>query len=284
MNESILPPVSASPDLIAHLAADEVINFLRISSRQRLHRPVSQFLEKTVYRLALRLTRFDARIGEIGLQQATRELLSEFFHHWQFEGTANIPASGPVLITSNHPGGADFVALVASINRPDLRILSSDRPIFRALPNVSRHLIYLPRPPFHIDRMAAMQTVIQALKDGMAVFLFPNGKWEADPDILPEARQNLQNWSKSIGIFLNKVPETVLQPVLVRGILNHEVLRHPLTWLASTPLNRQNIAVVLQTLRQRIQPSSWPVNVHVRFGEPQPADSPRFSPGSPSLV
>ena len=48
-------------------------------------------------------------------------------------------------ILANHPGMTDTVALFTSLaSRPDLRVIASDRPFLRALPNVARQLIFLP--------------------------------------------------------------------------------------------------------------------------------------------
>lgn len=269
MNEPAQP---VNPEQISSLAADEVLRYLHLTPEHRVYPLLFRLLQPPAMRFARIAVRLDERIGQVGIRQAASETLSNFFHSWVFEGAERIPAEGPLLITANHPGGADMIALIATINRPDLRIVSSDRKIFRALPNLSRYMIYLPKPEYVSDRMAAIRTVIHELRQGLAVFIFPHGKWEPDPEILPSAvPQYLRNWSQSIGIFLNKVPETILQPAVVRGILNRSAWHNPFAGLVKTPLMRQNIAVVLQTVWQRVRPSMFPVNVRVRFGEPVPA-------------
>ena len=74
-------------------------------------------------------------------------------------GADAIPAVGPLVIASNHPGAYDSVAIIAHLPpRPDLMVLASDIPFLRRLPNIGPHLLYVSSDPH--ERMGAIRAMI----------------------------------------------------------------------------------------------------------------------------
>jgi 1-acyl-sn-glycerol-3-phosphate acyltransferase len=65
--------------------------------------------------------------------------------HWVRDvatrGTGTVPLAGPLLVVSNHIGAYDVLVVPSRINRQDIRIIASDSPFFKNLPNASQHMI-----------------------------------------------------------------------------------------------------------------------------------------------
>ena len=79
-------------------------------------------------------------------------------------------------MVANHPGGADSMAAMASLKRDDQHLLVNERPMLRAMPNASRHLIYIDEAsPTKFD---IMRRVINLLQNGESVIIFPRGNLE----------------------------------------------------------------------------------------------------------
>ena len=87
---------------------------------------------------------YERLVGETDLVQASHWLLPHFTHSVQPIGLTAIPPGKPLLVVSNHPGVMDAMALFAWLARPDLKVITAERPILTLLPNIAQHLILLP--------------------------------------------------------------------------------------------------------------------------------------------
>jgi 1-acyl-sn-glycerol-3-phosphate acyltransferase len=210
--------------------------------------------------------RFDRLVGEVGLNQAMRSIQRRFITRIETTGQSNVPAEGPLLIVSNHPGAADSVALLSTIPREDIHIMVSDRPILRALTHTSRYFIFLNQQV--TNRMEALRGVVRALRGGETVLIYPGGSIEPDPAMIPGAVDALKLWSRSIGLFLSKVPYVNLMPVVVSGAFSPQAWRHPLSQSGRTVRERQQIAMIFQATIQQFFPNLWPVTTWVHFAPP----------------
>ena len=220
-------------------------------------------------RFASQMVEFDRLVGDEGLQKASRRTLDGFVSHMEIVGQKNIPASGPLLVLSNHPGMTDTLALFASLVRPDLRIIAAERPFLRALSNVSRHLIYVPDDTD--KRMGVVRNVVSHLRRGGAALTFPAGEIEPDPYCMPGAVDSLEGWHESMAVFARLVPETSIVVAIVSGVIWPASLSHPLTRLRKAQKERERIAASLQVLGQILWPSVRPVAVRVAFSQALPA-------------
>ncbi|MCX6050640.1 MAG: glycerol acyltransferase [Chloroflexi bacterium] len=216
--------------------------------------PARQFAHKII--------RYDALVGQAGLQAGGQWALQAFDASLQIRGQAYVPSTGPVLLLANHPGMTDTVALFASITRPDLRVLAASRPFLSALPHTSDKLIYIHE---HANNnMAAIRATTNHLRSGGAILTFPAGQIEPDPAVLPGAIESLQDWSESITLFTRLVPETQIVPVLVSGVLSARAQRTPLRKLRRAQKDQEWLASTLQI----IIPAYRPTTVQVAFGPP----------------
>lgn len=213
---------------------------------------------------ARQMLAFDAQVADRGLLAASALLLRRFARSLTVVGAEHVPASGPVLFLSNHPGMVDTLALFAAIPRPDLRILALGRPFLKALANTSQQIIFLEDGP---SRLAALATTGSHLRQGGAALTFPAGKIEPDPDVYPGARRALEGWSPSADFFAKRAPQTLIVPTLVRGVLWDRAVRFPLTKLRRRREDRERLGACLQLLGHIVF-SARPLAVTVQFGTP----------------
>ena len=156
----------------------------------------------------------------------------------------------------------DFAALLVGLPRSDLHILAIDRPYFRSLPHISRHLIYVPQNG--AGRGRTLHAVASCLDHGHAVLVFPAGRLEPDPVVQPGSVESLETWSRSIGLLLQRAHNTQVLPAVAGGVRSAQALRHPLTRLRSQLQDRERMAALLQSLL----PTYHSVSVRVKFGTP----------------
>jgi hypothetical protein len=160
------------------------------------------------------------------------------------------------------------VLLFASIPRPDLLVIAADRPFLRALPNTSRYLLFVGDTS---SRLGLLRRAAEHLRRGGALLTFPRGEIEPDPAVLPGAVDALEQWTDSVMIFARLVPELVVVPAVVSGVLSRAAQRNPLTQLRRTKKDREWLGAMLQvmfTFLARVEP-------RVEFAEPI---RPRVSP------
>jgi hypothetical protein len=245
---------------------DDCIESFGLKGRPWARRMLAPIIAPSAGRFADQVLGFDADVGARGLQTAAAAFAARVTGGVIGEGVDRIPATGPVLFTSNHPGMADTVALFASIPRADLRIIANDRPFLRALRNVhDTHLIDVSADP--TQRMQAMRSALRVLQNGQAALTFPAGKIEPDPAVLPGARASLDTWADSIGLLVKRVPALCVIPVIVSGVLHAGAQRHPVTRLRRSEDARQRLGATLQLIFARYQNN----RVCVRFGAPMMA-------------
>ena len=203
----------------------------------------------------------DARAAEVGLQTAMAEVLARYGVTLEAFGLEGLPSSGPLLITSNHPGLTDAPALLACLNRTDLKIVSAQRTLLEALPAIHSRLIV-------VNRACPRQTVkqvVQHLQAGGAVLTFPAAQIEPDPAVdAAGAEVSLARWSESVELFVRLEPRTRVVPALVSGVATPETLSHPLTVLHTDPAEKAWLAACLQVMLRRYRRN----RVLVRFAPP----------------
>lgn len=232
------------------------------------NRPSLAGLSRTLFarparKFAGQMLDFDDAVRTNGLVGAARQTQRRYVRSLRlFSGP--LPA-GPFLALSNHPGMVDTLALFSSLNRPDLKIIATERPFLKALPNISQRLYYVTSDPG--KRMALLRQVSSHLRSGGAVLTFPAGKIEPDPNVYPGAAESLRIWTDSVGFFVRIAPETAILPVLVRGVVWEKSARHPLTYLRKAREDREKLAAALQLLAHVVL-NKRPLDVTVQIGNP----------------
>jgi Acyltransferase len=217
-------------------------------------------------RLAHQIATYDEIVGESGLAAGGVWALERMARHVEVERLENVPREGPLLLAANHPGLSDAVALFATTPRSDLRVLAAERPILNALPNTSRYLLTVPEQPQ--VRFGLVRRATRHLRGGGAVLTFPGGKIEPDPAVLPGAVEALAHWSASVDLFARLVPDLVVVPVIISGVVSPTALRNPLTLLRRRKEDREWLAATIQM----VVPALRNVTTRIAFGQPVHAD------------
>jgi hypothetical protein len=180
----------------------------------------------------------------------------------------NIPAQGPLVIASNHPAAVDSLVISAHVMRPDYKVIIGDIPFFENLPHVREHAIFAPEDNDMYGRMRAVRESLRHLKSGGALLIFARGGIEADPDFMPNPDGEFNQWSRSLDIFLRRVPQTRLLVTMVSGVIHQAVMRNPLMWFRKERSDRQRLAFGYQMMRQALSGRElFGLTPRVTFGE-----------------
>jgi hypothetical protein len=225
--------------------------------------PVLQPISRSFARLALR---FDDTVGRDGLGPAFAELLAYAVSDVEVSGAEAIPAKGPLLILSNHPGAYDGGLIAASLPRQDLKIISSTVPFAQRLPNFYSHLIEVTREA-HVG-MRGLRQAIRHLQAGGALLILPSGIVDPDPDLLPGASAALEQWKPSIELLLRQVPETQAVVAIVSGVLSPAWLRSPLVKIQPETWRQRKLAEFLQVMQQVLLPGTLLLSPRLSFAPP----------------
>lgn len=221
----------------------------------------------SAHRFAGMAANLDNNINQFGLRHALGEFVAPFVRDVVIEGNEHIPQDGPLLIVSNHPGTIDGIAIGASLPRDDLNVVATGFPLLQRLPSASQRIIFI--DPHAPTNLAGVRSTINHLENGGAVLIFPSGRVEPDPAILPNAREALQNWSPSIELFLRKVPETQVLVTIVSGVLAPIFLHNPLICMWSGVRDPLAIAEVTQMITQMILKKSFRMTPKISFDIPR---------------
>ena len=250
-------------EVLTRICADQLLEAFGLSSGVR---PLELLARFPAERLARQVATYDEIVGESGLAAGGAWALERMARRVEVEGRENVPAEGPVLLTANHPGLADSLALFTTIAREDLRVVAAENPLLDALPNTSRYLI--PVSEGSVGRLGAVRTAARHLKRDGALLTFPGGRIEPDPAVLPGARDALERWSESLDLFARLVPDLKVVPAVVSGVLSPLALRNPLILVRRHRRDREWLAATLQMLT----PALRNVTTRVVFGDPVRAE------------
>lgn len=210
----------------------------------------------------------DRAVAEGGLPGGARWILPRFVRSHEARGVENIPASGPLVIASNHPANVDSIVISAHVNRPDYKVIIGEIPFFQHLPHINERAIFAPDKNDTMGRMQVIRASIRHLKSGGALLIFPRGGIEADPDFMPHPDGEFHHWSRSLEIFLNRVPGLQILITMTSGVISQKAFRHPITWFRRHRPDKQRLAFLYQLARQFITGRElFGLTPRVTFGE-----------------
>jgi len=235
---------------------EDAYDVLGLTNRPFLRTVLNPLLKLVFRRFAEFLSSFEGDVDRLGFKQAVTGRLPRFVQELEVAGLENIPAIGPLLLTSNHPAAYDAFAIASILPRDDLKIVATDIDLVDHLPATSQHFTFIGKasqPNVH-RRMSGVRESIRHLRQGGALLLFPSGLVDPDPAISDQAAESFQNWRPGIEILLRKVPETIVVVTIVSGVLSERWLKSPVTRLRKEPHNRQKVAEVFQVIEQLLFP------------------------------
>lgn len=263
----MLPEYATVPELRRAICEEILVaaGVPRTGPLQTLLRPLVWF---PAQRFAGLVAEFDRRVALEGLTAAMRWLLPRFVVETRVHGLEHLPANGPLVVASNHPGSYDGLVIGSHLGRDDLGIPASDVPILRLVRATSRHLFYTHLGDDSHARISAVRESVRHLRSGGALLVYAAGKVEPDPAVLPGAREALRDWSGSLAWFLRQVPDAVLVVSIVSNVLDPGCLRSPVTYLRKEQRRKQFLAETVQLGQQVLLGRRFRLTPEVRFGKP----------------
>jgi len=246
----------------------ELARNMRLPQTQAMARILGLFFGRATNRMAQVCMEFDRQIMLHGPSGGSEWLLQHFVKSFSASGKEIIPQSGPLIIASNHPAAYDSLVIIASLNRPDLKVIIGDSPPYHFLPHLCQHAIFSPEINDKIGRMLTIRQAIQHLREGGALLIFPHGILEPDPDLFPNPEEEFSRWSHSLELFMRGAPQSSILITIASGVIARSAMNSPLTWFSKTPEGRQSLAYYYQFIRQMIQKNeTFGLTPHVTFGE-----------------
>lgn len=238
---------------LTRILLDETLQALGLPAGRLSRALIGPLLYPPANRFARLGVIFDRTMASGGFPVAARWALESHRVKLRLRDPDAVPSSGPLLVTSNHPGGIDCLALAAGLGRSDLKIVASGMPFLRNLPEVARHLIMVSRVGAHA-RMSALRESIRHLEEGGALLIFPRGRVEPDPAFFSEAESSIEDWSPSVRILLDSVPRLKWMVAVVSGVVSDRALGHPIARRKRELTERQLLAEFYQIARQVMSP------------------------------
>lgn len=262
--------MSSQLDMLTKVNLDDLVSSFGWENSRLPAAILRRLFHGPAHKFAKQMVEYDELVGRVGLQEASCAVLDRhYIHDLCIRGLENIPASGPTLILSNHPGLTDTISLFAAIPRSNLRVIALDRPFLASLPNISRHLVYISDDSG--ERIRAVRQVAAHLRAGGAALTFPAGKIEPDPDVHPGARDSLKEWTRSSTVFMRFAQDLQIVPVLVSGVIWERTAHHWLTRFKHTRDDRERLSAALQLLAM-VARDARPTTVQVEFAKPITCD------------
>lgn len=258
-------------DLTARIRAaitDEIFAALGLAKRGRARRMFGWLFHLPTNRFAAMFARADQAAASGGLSAACKVVVDSLGVRVNASGIENIPASGPLMLLSNHPGAYDSVAIGAQVPRTDLSILVGDIPFYHTLPNINPLFTHIPDAADTSGRMLALRQAVSHLKNAGSLLQFGAGTIEPDPAVQEGAVESLVAWSPGSEIMLRKAPETNVVLVAASGVLLPRFYRHPLVNLRQRQVDRRRVAEFMQVISQLAAPGSVRVHMRLRFAPP----------------
>jgi hypothetical protein len=245
----------------------ELTKALGLNQNSIIGRALCPLFKKATLKFAEIGVGLDRVVAESGVVAGARWALPRFVRNHLARGVENIPGDGPLLIAANHPAAYDSLVISAHVPRPDFKIIVGDIPFFQQLPHISQHAIYAPNPDNVPGRMQTIRKSIRHLQAGGALLIFARGGIEADPAFMPNPDAEFELWSRSLEIFLQRVPNTRILVTIVSGVIARSTFHHPITWMRRKRPDKQRLAFMLQMIRQILTGKElFGLVPHVSFG------------------
>ncbi len=251
--------------VLSESLVDELVGAVGLPKTAFWHNLVWTFTHKITSRLASLGVTFDRIIADRGLPEGSRWALTHFCHPITARGSENIPATGPLLIVSNHPGTYDALVIFSRFIRRDIHWIGSEIPFLEKLPNLHGHIYFTSRSNA-MNRMAVTRAAIRHLRSGGTLLYFGAGHREPDPAVYPDAGKMMDNWLPGIDFFIKHVPGVRLLPTVVSGVVSAKWSRHPITLLRRKQIDKQRLSEFGQVITQLLAPGRLMLSPFISFG------------------
>jgi len=255
---------------LSNAVIGEIFLALGFSKTGAAYRTFGWLFRKAADRLSTICVTADRMVATDGFPEAAAWMLTNWCNRVTSRGAETIPTKGPLLVISNHAGTYDTFVITSQLGREDLKLISSDVPFLKNLPNANSHIFFLSDKTQ--DRMTAARSGMRHLKEGGALLLYGTGLIDPDPEIYPDAEAWIEKWLPSIDLFLRTTPGTKVVLSIVSGVVSERWARHPVTWLKRIDWQKRRLAEFSQVLQQLFFPGSFFLQPHISFAPPVTVD------------
>ncbi len=263
-----MPADSDPVETLSNSLLNELTKALALPAERWARGLIRLLFGRAAHRFAELGASLDRIVAEQGIAAGARWVLPRFARGVAVRGKEHIPSHGPLVIASNHPGSFDSVVISSQVTRPDYKVIIGDIPFFEKLPHISEYAIYAPAKQDTYGRMQVIRQSIRHLAAGGALLIFARGGIEPDPAFMPAPDAEFDLWSRSLQIFLERVPQTRILVTVVSGVVARASMSHPITWLRQRRPDRQRLAFMLQMARQVLSGRErFGLVPHVSFGD-----------------
>jgi 1-acyl-sn-glycerol-3-phosphate acyltransferase len=253
--------------LLSDSLIDEIVGAVGLPKNRFTHRLGRSIFRKITDRFANIGAPFDETVGSEGLPKASEFCLNFFCNEVKTDGIENVPLTGPLLVTTNHPGTYDGLTIYSKLPRKDIKWISSEIPFLRLLPNLSEHILFASRQDSR-SRMVVLRNAIQHLQQGGVLVYFAAGHRDPDPAVYPGASKAIDGWLDIFDTFFKYVPELLVQPVIVSGVVSGHWSKHWFPRIRRKQIDQQRLAEFGQVISQLMHPGRIYLSPSVSFGKP----------------
>lgn len=245
---------------------DEVAKAMGFPARGLGRRLTAWFLGTPAHRFSAMFAAADEACKQHGFARGAQVLLEGLQLKVRSRGAEHIPAEGPALIASNHPGGYDSISIASQLPREDVKVLAVGVNFLKRLEALRNSLILVSYAQG--ERFTAVTEMIGQLRSGHSMLHFGTGTHDPDPETQPGSLEQISGWYRTLEVLLRKVPQTRLCLTAVSGVVEPRFLRHPLTLLRKKPVDKRRLAEMLQIGSMLLSGKPPKQVVHVSFDQP----------------
>lgn len=196
-------------------ALGKITNFVAAKSLGPLFKVPK--LEETMVRLQASLK--DPSQADVPYFQ---KVLNAFQINYHFDKSflAEIPKTGPLLVTLNHPlSGLELLAVGAAIQkvRPDVKVIATK--FLENVPDLQKHSILVDNmggPVARAYNFTQRERIVESLNAGEVLIISPAGAVSVKEKLSDEVAID-PPWKLGVADFISKVPGTQVLPVFVGG-------------------------------------------------------------------
>jgi hypothetical protein len=266
--ETIMTAEADEIDIIAESLIFDLTKAFGLPPTESAKSAVRLLLGKVACKAAQFAMEVDHAVAAGGAAGGARKSLPHFVKSYEARGLENIPPTGPLIVASNHPAFIDSFVITAFMERPDYKIIIGDIPFLENMPHIRNYAIFAPEEGNTTGRMQVIRESIRHLRQGGALLIFPRGAIEADPEFMSDPGAEFHYWSRSLEIFMRRVPNLQILATAVSGVISPAAMRHPITWLRKARPDKQRLAFIYQLAWQILGGrQKFDLSPRVTFGE-----------------